>query len=723
MTNNWSSHPFDGYHIQYTGNSCMLRLDSLDGGPSPEWLPFDYATNLPRRVVGPGRGNYSGQYHPDVGLIDASANELNSSTTPVPCAIYAFGAQQRSRYVGEVPDFGLCNMAFLAPGDPLVVGSDTWRVYPLLQRGNRHRLRPHQRMGRLLLSDGRVMATFPGFQVPKPVEGIVAGITPNIDALELNQDISLAAVAASTWAGAYAAHQPVEVIHSSYQAVHQSALEENYYNRLWLIPTTMELGNVVSTQVRPASVWNAYFSPRTLTAINREAADGITLSGQASPPLGFAALEERTWTVSIGTDGPPVVNARIVWRLQGEPDLVLVITGNRIIAWTFAPDWGDSIVERLSASTNILQSESAVTQRRAMRLAPRREFEANMYAVDRERQLLDMTLFGWGARIWALPIWPDIQLLQQPLAAGSLSIPCDTVGLDFRDGGLAMLRGEDAFNYEVVEVKAVTAAGLDLVRPVQATWVTGSRLYPVRTAQLTEQPTLTRLTDTAQSARVSFLVMEPSAWPELMPATTYRDRPVLEQRPDESEDLASSYQRLLSTLDNGSAIPRVTDVAGMALPVLGHRWIGMGRAERSAFRSLVYALRGQQKPLWVPTHADDLTLVATVSQLSTALDVRNIGYARFANGRPGRRDIRIELYDGTVYHRRILTSTELDANTERLAIDAALGRLVEPGDVARICFMALCSAATDVVEIEHVTDSEGVATAALTFKGVRDDEF
>ncbi|HHK0539123.1 TPA: hypothetical protein ACQQIX_007045, partial [Pseudomonas aeruginosa] len=143
------------------------------------------------------------------------------------------------------------------------------------------------------------MATFPGFQVPKPVEGIVAGITPNIDALELNQDISLAAVAASTWAGTYAAHQPVDVIHSSYQAVHQSALEETYYNRLWLIPTAMELGNVVSTQIRPASVWNAYFSPRTLTAIDREAADGITLSGQASPPLGFAALEERTWTVSI----------------------------------------------------------------------------------------------------------------------------------------------------------------------------------------------------------------------------------------------------------------------------------------------------------------------------------------------------------------------------------------------------------------------------------------
>ncbi|MEX6731852.1 hypothetical protein AB2C47_29080 [Pseudomonas aeruginosa] len=86
-----------------------------------------------------------------MGLIDASANELNSSTTPVPCAIYAFGAQQRSRYVGEVPDFGICNMAFLAPGDPLVIGSDTWRVYPLLPTRKRYRFRQHQRLGRLLL--------------------------------------------------------------------------------------------------------------------------------------------------------------------------------------------------------------------------------------------------------------------------------------------------------------------------------------------------------------------------------------------------------------------------------------------------------------------------------------------------------------------------------------------------------------------------------------------
>ncbi len=81
----------------------------------------------------------------------------------------------------------------------------------------------------------------PGFQVPRPVEAVVAGITPNISALFLNQDITLGSASASIWAGGYAAHQPVDVIHSAYSAVHQSDLAENFYNRIWLIPGRLDL--------------------------------------------------------------------------------------------------------------------------------------------------------------------------------------------------------------------------------------------------------------------------------------------------------------------------------------------------------------------------------------------------------------------------------------------------------------------------------------------------
>ena len=41
----------------------------------------------------------------------------------------------------------------------------------------------------------------------------------------------------------------------------------------------------------------------------------------------------------------------------------------------------------------------------------------------------------------------------------------------------------------------------------------------------------------------------------------------------------------------------------------------------------------------------------------------------------------------------------------------------------RISWLALCRGNSDAVEIHHQTDSEGVASSSLTFRGVRDDEF
>src|SRR5690606_6303156 len=119
----------------------------------------------------------------------------------------------------------------------------------------------------------------------------------------------------------------------------------------------------------------------------------------------------------------------------------------------------------------------------------------------------------WGTRIWAVPFWPEIQLLSNGVDAGALEIPCDTTHLDFRDNGLALLRGETSFHYEMVEVQSIAAGALTLKRPLQMSWPAGTRLYPARTARLSQVPELARKTDTLQTASVNFEVMEPSDWP------------------------------------------------------------------------------------------------------------------------------------------------------------------------------------------------------------------
>lgn len=497
---------------------------------------------------------------------------------------------------------------------------------------------------------------------------------------------------------------------------------DDFYSRIHINPRQLDLGNVVSAQTTPVYIWNAWLEPRTLTAI-AGLDEGIITSGQPEPPLLFPALKELAWQLTVTPDGQPVLDTLVEWQFDNGRNASIRVTANRIIGWTFAPDWGDGVSERLIAATDIMQSESAVEQRRSLRTTPRREFQAQMYVEGRERQLLDLSLFGWGSRVWAMPLWHEIQLLDMPVQAEAMSITCSTAHLDFHAGGLAMLRGESAFVSETVEILDVSAEGLQLKRATQLAWPAGTRLYPVRSAQLSREPELTRLTDQLISADVRFLVVEPSDWPAVMPATLYRGRPVNAARPDESKDLTSSFARLTTKLDNGSAIPLITDLANRPLSLMGHRWVDLGRAQRAALRSFIYAMNGRQAAVWVPTHADDVTLVEVVTETSTTLDIANIGYTRFASAKPGRRDIRIELHDGSVFHRRVKGSTEQSLDVERLLIDAPFGRQVEVSDVSRISWMTLCRLDSDTVEIEHETDSEGVASCSFVFKEVRDDEF
>lgn len=532
------------------------------------------------------------------------------------------------------------------------------------------------------------------------------------------------ASAAQAWPGGapVVSDWPVEANGRAIAAQRAGAWGDDWYHRIHIRPQQLDLGNVVSAQTSPVYIWNAFLEPRTLSRISG-LDEGIEVGGQPDPPLLFTALQELVWQLTVTTDGQPVLDTVIAWEFDNGRSAALRVTANRIIAWTFVPDWGDGILERLTASTDILQSESAVSQRRRLRLAPRREFSGPMYAEGRERQLLDLSLFGWSDRIWSIPIWPDIQLLPVGVPADADFIPCSTAHLDFRAGGLAMLRGEDAFASETVEILDVLSNGLQLKRNTQQAWPAGTRLYPARAAQLLEEPALSKLTDRLVEAEVRFLIVEACDWPEWLPSTLYRGRPVWDRRPDDSENLTHAAERLRSTLDSGFAQPLITDTARRALQLLGQRHLDLGREARALVRSFIYGMCGRQRVVWVPSHMDDLTVVAPISAVATSVDIEHIGYTRFSSGKPGRRDIRIELYDGSVFMRRLVGSTELDGKVERVGLDSALGVEVQPHQVARISWMNLMRFESDVQEIEHMTDSEGVAAWATAFREERDDEF
>jgi hypothetical protein len=497
---------------------------------------------------------------------------------------------------------------------------------------------------------------------------------------------------------------------------------DDFYFRIYITPTRLDLGNVVTAQTRSIVVWNAWpDQSRSLTDLQTTGADGIIATGEGALPLAFNPLQQRIWQINVDTSGPAVIDATLSWLFAGLDPVSVEITGNRLTAWTIPPRWHNGMLERLEWSTEVQQAADGNQDAYPLRDAPDRTWEFDVRVANADRWLLEAALYDWSARNWAFPVSPDHSMLAAPLPAASSSIPLDTAYLDYTLGGLAMLWSSPTV-FELVEVDQIQANALLLVRPTVNTWPRGTRVYPVRIARLADRPQLQRPTSRRVDAHVRMTAVEACDWPAIPPAATYLGYPVLEQITEASTLPTAVYERQLEELNAGFGPVDIDDFTGLAWGRQSHAWKPYGRAERAALRSLFYYCNGRVNRLWVPTWQDDMQLLATVASASLVIDIAWCGYTRYLHGQPGRKQLRIELVGGAVFYRQVDNWAELDASTERLTLSAAFGQIVTPEQVAQISYMALCTLAGDAVEIQHEADSEGMAIVSTQFAQVPGNE-
>ena len=501
---------------------------------------------------------------------------------------------------------------------------------------------------------------------------------------------------------------------------------EDLFDRIHVLPIALSLGNVVSELTREITVWNAWrATPQTLTALRLEGDAGSALTAPVALPMPLRPMQERVLTLTVGLDGPPVIDAAAVLSFADGASWSIRIDGLRLNAWSLPPDWTEPVIETLAWLTDVQVAVAGTTTRTPLRDAPRRSWEFAVLADRRERRWVEHALFDWTGRVWALPVFVDTLWLGTFVPLGAMQIVFDTTGLDFVVGGLAML-WRDVAAYELVEVAQIANDRILLRAPTRRAWPTGTRLIPCRAARLTDAPELRRHNDRLMRTQLRFEATEPCDWPVVLPAARYRGFPVLEHRPDETRDPGASFARRFDLLDGDVGRSHADDLSGLAWTTQSHAWRLMGRAERTAHRSLLYGLQGRAEALWLPTWTDDLEVVETIGESAVTLTVEACGITRSLRQQAGRRHVRIELTDGTVFYRAIEASSEIAlANGEageRVRLDAALGRLVTPERIRLVCWMALVTLAGDAVELQHQADSEGLLDCAVTFAGIPAEE-
>lgn len=381
----------------------------------------------------------------------------------------------------------------------------------------------------------------------------------------------------------------------------------------------------------------------------------------------------------------------------------------------YRPD--GAVLERLEWRTDVLTAFDGTEQRVKIRSLPRRSFEYAVTVSGADRRRMEAALFQWQGRAFAVPVWMDGELLASPVSAGGFSVPADTATRDYHAGGLAiLLSSPNAF--EIVEIDTVEASSLTLARALVSSWPVGAEVYPVRICYVPDEVRLGRFTGDTAYGRMRFDVDEASEYAAAS-ETLYRAYPVLELAPNWVQDIEQTYAIKRSTFDPGVGRQFREIESNVPALVQTHRWLLDGRAELGGFREWLYARAGRLSAFWLPTWAQDLELVATVGSSALTIDVAHCDYTdRIAQG-IGRRDIRIETSTGTVYYRRIASSTEVSASVERLTIDSALGAALAPSDVRAISYMALARLDADAAEISWSRWDLG--EAALNIRSARND--
>jgi hypothetical protein len=518
--------------------------------------------------------------------------------------------------------------------------------------------------------------------------------------------------------GSHTSTQPVAEFPNAFDG----DIAENYaflhwYNRIHMQYNYLNLGNVVGDQVITFWIFNSFFTSKELAEVTETNVSGIVLVQPDTPPFNFAPFQEYSYSLQVDANGSPSIDALYEFDFTGYGILTLEIRGIRVVGWRWEPNWASEIRERLRWFSESSESYSGVPQLTQLAEYPTQQWEFLVDVDKRALRSLENALYKWTGRNWAVPVWPDVHSLEDELPAGSGSVLLDTTTRSYETNGMAMfIFGE---YYETMEIDSLTSSSITFKQPSARTWPVGTRVYPVFFGKLVNGASLARYLRNYGYGTIIFdgVVDRPYT-----PATetNYRGYPVLTRMPEWNTDPIASYQDLLQIVDGEwgpniyekhSEIPRV---------FYSWNWQSFGRDEIDALRKFLYARRGRVRAVWVPTYAEDLVLTLTVAPTGTTLEVEFARLLQFLDPESvHRRDIRIELVNGSVFYRRIIDISSVDEDHENLSMDSPLGQTVTPDDIARISWMQLLRLDTDTVELAWA--SPQVVSTQLPFRGYNDD--
>jgi hypothetical protein len=382
------------------------------------------------------------------------------------------------------------------------------------------------------------------------------------------------------------------------------------------------------------------------------------------------------------------------------------------------PDYSTSIIERLEWNTDVMSSESGAEQRRRLRHFPRRSIEAAFLAHGDRRGYIDAYINGVGSSNGLVPLWWDRSTVTSKSVAGSIDLFADISLRDFNPNDVVIIRHSDQlFDYELNIVASIAGEHIVLAYGLQKDVLRGSSVTPVRVARLLDMPTGSNITDHVRQYSIRFSTVEAAAVDEVwnLPVYSRTNLCILTRVPNFKEAMSLGFERMNFGWDNEIGNIYNRDPGAQAFTNLQMSFHVYGREDMLKFKQTLYKLAGRWREIHIPSQQDDIVLSRNIDSAAGALIAHRFGYQQYAVANQNvRRDILIETFDGQLYPNTII-SARVVGDEEWLTLSETVPAIPKEM-VRRISYMSRARLDIDTIEINRLTDSDGVSQIPLTFR-------
>lgn len=488
-----------------------------------------------------------------------------------------------------------------------------------------------------------------------------------------------------------------------------------FYNRIWLIPTSINVDGAPQQYSTSVVVWNSYFSDVNITSVTPNNLQGINITGITSGT--YKPLESKTYVVSLSSGVNAVVNGYYQFNFSNAEDPKLPVFGTISLAFPYKHNWSSDYVETYSIKSGVLESHNGKEQTFKLSANPRRSLSMDVLLADNttseniniiRSKFYNSMAYG-KAKSWIVPLWADVQILGSNLAVGSTVINIPTSYYDFKVGGYVYIyRKHD--DYEIGTITNVSPNSITLSAGVQKSWNSGTYIVPAIQAKIQDDS----IKGNILNYGIESFNMVWAAIPKENSVINKISNYVSELydgfilflwKHNFTEDPTVEIYSPNRILDNevGSFIidPRYNFTRTRS----SFSYLLKNREEISKAIGFFKAVNGKNKPFWIPTYANEIQIVEAGSSGSNLIKIRDIGYSSFIKQNPNQRDIILIKTDGTYVTRRIESSTGNGDGTESLVLNQPMGFNWATNSFREGHFLKLVRLDQDSLEVVYVTNT------------------